>query len=127
MINNNNNVWFKLKQQQNQQTMVQQHPGAGQHNSYYQTQGYIAQNQNRLPLHVGVGVHAPVQVPTVHQNQQGHVQSTPQHNHTHQQHVTQPSNNSAQMSSRNEAPPPVTAERKRERRILKIVDPTTGN
>jgi hypothetical protein len=105
--------------------MVQQHQPTAQQQSNYNnySQAYIAQQTARLPMH-SPAVHSAVQVPTVHATQGQHVQQTPQHGH--HQHVSQPQSNSAQMGTRNESVPVATIERKRERKILNIVDPNTG-
>lgn len=95
---------------------------------HYYYQQHIA-HQNRLPVHPTT-IHAPVQVQVPsHQTPGGHgQQQTSQHNpnipHVPQQQQQQPTTNSAQMANRTEGAPSAVAERKR--KILKIVDPTTG-
>lgn len=123
--------------------MIQHHPAQHAAANYYhhhqqQPQHYMAP-QPRLPIH-STSVHAPVQVQgPVHQTPGGgHVQQTTQHNHQlphvpqqqqqqQQQQAQQQQQppNSGQMVSRTEGSA-ATSEWKRERKILKIVDPNTG-
>lgn len=101
----------------------------GPHANYY-AQQYL--HQVRLPVshHAGQGVPSgvqhvpPQQVSQVHSHPPQHV---PQHQHAHPSQVAQPqSAQSAQVVNRGEGAPAPVPEKKREKKILKIVDPNTG-
>jgi len=65
-----------------------------------------------------------VPIPAPHQS--AHQQHPVQHGHPHAQ-VTQAPPVQSQLVNRSEGVPAPAPERKREKRILKIVDPSTGN